>query len=52
MATDVAMNDMDIDFSMDADMDPEVARLQAEADAINAVCNEAKRRRCDILTAN
>ena len=37
MAADVAMNDMDIDFDMDAEVDPEIARLQAEADAINAV---------------
>lgn len=37
MATDVAMNDMEIDFDMDAEVDPEIARLQAEADAINAV---------------
>ena len=33
---DMAM-DMDIDFSMDTEVDPEIARLQAEADAINAV---------------
>ena len=33
MAGDIAMNDMDIDF----DLDPEIARLQAEAEAINAV---------------
>ena len=31
--------DMDIDFSMDTEVDPEIARLQAEADAINAVRN-------------
>lgn len=37
MAADVAMEDMDIDFSMDGDEDPEIARLQAEAAAINAV---------------
>ncbi len=34
MAGDIAMNDMDIDFDFD---DPEIARLQAEAEAINAV---------------
>jgi hypothetical protein len=28
------MDDMDIDF----DVDPEIARLNAEAEAINAVC--------------
>lgn len=33
MAADVAMDDIDIDF----DLDPEIVRLQAEADAINAV---------------
>ena len=38
MAADVAMGDMDIDFSMDTEVDPEIARLQAEADAINSVC--------------
>lgn len=37
MATDITMNDMDIDFDMDAEIDPEIARLQAEAEAINAV---------------
>lgn len=38
MAVDVTMSgDMDIDFSMDAEVDPEIARLQAEAEAINAV---------------
>lgn len=36
--TDVAMEDMDIDFTMDGDEDPEIARLQAEAAAINSVC--------------
>lgn len=33
MAADVAMDDMDIDL----DIDPEIARLNAEADAIAAV---------------
>lgn len=37
MATDVVMDDMDIDFTMDED--PEIARLNAEAARINAVCN-------------
>lgn len=31
------MSDMDIDFNMDTEVDPEIARLQAEAEAINAV---------------
>lgn len=43
MAADVVMDgDMDIDFSMDAEVDPEIARLQAEAEAINAVCDVSK----------
>lgn len=37
--TDVAMDDMEIDFTMDTEEDPEIARLQAEAAAINAVCS-------------
>lgn len=38
MATaDIAMEDMDIDFTMEGDEDPEIARLQAEAAAINSV---------------
>jgi hypothetical protein len=41
MAVDVAMNDMDIDFSMDAEVDLEITRLQAEAEAINAVRRSA-----------
>lgn len=36
-SADVAMDDMDIDFTMETDEDPEIARLQAEAAAINAV---------------
>lgn len=36
--TDLAMEDMDIDFTMEGDEDPEIVRLQAEAAAINAVC--------------
>lgn len=31
------MNDMDIDFDMDGEKDPEIARLEAEMEAINAV---------------
>lgn len=31
------MNDMDIDFDMEGERDPEIARLEAEYEAINAV---------------
>ena len=36
MSADVAMDDMDIDFTMDED--PEIARLKADAARIEAVC--------------
>lgn len=42
MATDVAMEDMDIDFDL-GDEDPEIVRLREEAAAINAVCFYAQR---------
>ena len=48
MAADVAMTDMDIDFTMDEEVDPEIARLQAEADAINAVGERRQRDHCDV----
>lgn len=37
-STDVAMEDMDIDFTMDGDEDPVIAQLNAQAAAINNVC--------------
>lgn len=37
MATDVVMDDMDIDMGMDNEVDPEIARLQAAAAEIDAV---------------